>query len=502
MKWLRNLFYKSEEVVREEWKTEKSILQFLKSNLDKNGLLMDSGHNLPDEDPFDDQNEKIRYAPGMLDSIFGTEHSESATSTVVELTKLLKLVSLNGDEASRLSFYKAVTERDSAISIIDEFLDNVANSAIIVEPYLLTFIKELAFQTSHRNSVKFGIAMLGRCRVTSVMEDIIVLGLHDEFTAFAAVAIANSVDNPAGILWDLAKKVNGWGRIRVVDLLVKFELPDEIKEWLVLEGYKNHIMYEYLAYPCAIHGELHEKLGLVSISHVLFKSAGDIIDALINGGPAEDMRCYEFAAVAVENYLRHAKEHASDIADYNLLTKIKDFLLELQEDIGEHKDNGWSDDIISNCLIDVDALLSKCDWNKLTLAALNSKDNSMFWNGKEAAQRLGIDIWDIVWNRLIQSPTDSVCWYDVAQRTTQEHVQQVVDFAIANLPLNDLATGPKDSLGIGSKYHLYQSLENVTGILENYPGKGERIILTALDSPVTRNRNIALKTLEKWGRAH
>jgi hypothetical protein len=34
--------------------------------------------------------------------------------------------------------------------------------------------------------------------------------------------------------------------------------------------------------------------------------------------------------------------------------------------------------------------------------------------------------------------------------------------------------------------------------LENYPKKGEKIVLTSLRNPVTRNRNMAIKVLDKW----
>ena len=38
--------------------------------------------------------------------------------------------------------------------------------------------------------------------------------------------------------------------------------------------------------------------------------------------------------------------------------------------------------------------------------------------------------------------------------------------------------------------------------MNNTPTKGEPIILTALDSPVTRNRNMAIKVLHKWGKSN
>jgi len=46
----------------------------------------------------------------------------------------------------------------------------------------------------------------------------------------------------------------------------------------------------------------------------------------------------------------HAKKHAVDTSDFNVVYKIKEFLTALQKDIGEQKKNGWNQDIISNCL--------------------------------------------------------------------------------------------------------------------------------------------------------
>jgi hypothetical protein len=73
-------------------------------------------------------------------------------------------------------------------------------------------------------------------------------------------------------------------------------------------------------------------------------------------------------------------------------------------------------------------------------------------------------------------------------------------FATKVIPLKELATGPRDSLGLGPEFIKYQSMDYVITFLEQYPTKGEPIILTALDSPVTRNRNMAIKVLHKWGK--
>ena len=53
----------------------------------------------------------------------------------------------------------------------------------------------------------------------------------------------------------LATHVHGWGRVHLVERLESTNNA-EIKEWLLRDGYKNSVMYEYLAYPCATTGGL------------------------------------------------------------------------------------------------------------------------------------------------------------------------------------------------------------------------------------------------------
>jgi hypothetical protein len=42
------------------------------------------------------------------------------------------------------------------------------------------------------------------------LDQIKILGLHDEFTLFSSVAIMNISDDVVNVLWELSKKVDGW----------------------------------------------------------------------------------------------------------------------------------------------------------------------------------------------------------------------------------------------------------------------------------------------------
>jgi hypothetical protein len=255
-------------------------------------------------------------------------------------------------------------------------------------------------------------------------------------------------------------------------------------------------MYEYLALTCAKNGMLNEKLNAVSIDDELYSAAGDIIVALMDEDPAVGMSGYNDSSETIENFVRHSKIRSLNIINYNTIHRIKDYLEESSADNETLKK--WNQNDLSNCLIDINELLNSKDWTTEVKTALKSSDNIEYWNGKQAAEKMGIDLWDTVWNKLKRGSIDNSAWYDVTSNAKENNVEEIIDFALRNLPLTLLGSGPKDSVGIGDHYQKHASLEAVLTFLEKYPRKGEKLILVGLDSPVTRNRNVAIRVLDKW----
>jgi len=491
--WIKNLLKNEEPKEILEWETEESILEYLKRNINEDGSLKESAETLPDEKRADNG---INFAPGLMDAMFGADESEESKARIKHLSKLISKIAKNGDNQSKSDFYREITENESVIGIIDEFLQKLAQSSLPIEPYLFNYANKLAAKTNNRNTVKFGIAILGLCQNKKPIDDIKILGLHDEFTVFSTIALSNLSDNLVNDLWELAKQVEGWGKIQLVDRLAEMELNSEIKDWLVLEGYKNNIMYEYLALTCAINGMLNEKLNAESIDDNLYSSAGDIIVALMDEGPVGGMSSYGDSNETIKNFIKHSKTQNLNISNYITLHRIKDYLEETPEENETLKN--WNQNDLSNCLIDINELLNSKDWTTELQTALKSSDDAEYWNGKQAAQKLGIDLWDTFWQKLKQNPVDNSAWYDVTANAKDNNVEEIIDFALKNLPLEFLGSGPKDSTGIGDDFQKHSSLDSVITFLENYPKKGEKLILVGLDSPVTRNRNIAIRVLDKW----
>jgi hypothetical protein len=53
-------------------------------------------------------------------------------------------------------------------------------------------------------------------------------------------------------------------------------------------------------------------------------------------------------------------------------------------------------------------------------------------------------------------------------------------------------------MGFGPGFEAHMSVDAVLTHLQGRPGKAPRVVLAALRSPVTRNRNGALRALASW----
>src|SRR5206468_7985327 len=98
------------------------------------------------------------------------------------------------------------------------------------------------------------------------------------------------------------------------------------RRWLLREGFRNSVMYEYLAATCARAGGLLAALGEDDVDRELLIAAGEIVQALIAGGPAEGMDDYEDARPVVEAYLGHMEASAETVEDFLHVNLVNGYL--------------------------------------------------------------------------------------------------------------------------------------------------------------------------------
>ncbi len=113
----------------------------------------------------------------------------------------------------------------------------------------------LVTESRHREPVKLGIALLGLSHTADDRNVLKILGRHEEFTLFVAVALAYTTADPDRERYALAQSVNAWGPVHLVERLKDTDDP-EIREWIFRDGFRNAVMNEYLASIAAATGEL------------------------------------------------------------------------------------------------------------------------------------------------------------------------------------------------------------------------------------------------------
>ncbi len=295
--WLKNLFTSKKRIQDDNglpivWDNSLiSIYQFLLPYKDAD-KLPDLAQILPDESQ---DNSKIKWAAGAMDGVMNHHSSTTEQTCVEQILSLLRAVSVQPNEQDFAKLYTLIKEQGT-LSYIDELTEKMAKAEVNFNK-LYELVHWLVINSPDREVIKFSLAILGRFN-TPQTELFLLFGMHEEFTLYSAVALQNTLSSPIdaeNALLTLAKRVTGWGRIHLVERLAK-NPSQEVKNWLLREGYKTSVMYEYLAYTCATAGDLQTALAQPSVDIALLVATGEMIEALIMGGPAEDMHDYEAGA--------------------------------------------------------------------------------------------------------------------------------------------------------------------------------------------------------------
>jgi hypothetical protein len=481
------------------WDRRPSILEFVQSNTTVDDLGMaEGGHTLPDEERIG-QGSKIRWAPGAMDGVtthhMGTGENDEAVRKTVEL---VLSYSRQPTAKNKAAVYQHVMA-ERVVSIIDPVIEALLNEQGIAQERVYELARSFVTEAPDREPVKLGIAILGLFRRPADQELFQTLGRHDEFTLFCAVAIAHASEDHDEALWTLARNVTGWGRIHAVERLARTQNP-AIKDWLLREGFRNSVMNEYLAGTCARAGELFAALSKDWVDRELLTAAGEIIQALIAGGPAQGIDNYEDAGPVIDRYLGHLVSSAETLEDFLHVNSVKSYLDEDDSHWAKRYDAGWTaecrDALRSACA----SILNRPEWADRVRAQLVSEDEVKFAQADQAAKALGIDTWDIHWRRLHEKPADSGRWHHVMALSDEDRIGKVIEFAEANIDLSAIATGAGDELGLGRGFEQHSCLDCVLQDLRRFPGRGVILIEVGVRSPVIRNRNMAVAALAAWPR--
>jgi hypothetical protein len=193
----------------------QSIYRYVSEHLGPDGALNPENASLPDEGRV--MTGEVKWAPGAMEGVFGHhvgagDDRQDRTGVVV---KRLNAAVGRPSNWNLRRLYDAVCD-DNVLSIVDRVVERVASPGTN-RGGVHQLGRWLATTGVDRGAVKMGIALLAATGLDQDVDVVRLLGRHEEFTLYAAVAMSNKAHDREAELWNLAQAVHGWGRIHCVE---------------------------------------------------------------------------------------------------------------------------------------------------------------------------------------------------------------------------------------------------------------------------------------------
>lgn len=457
------------------WNHKEKIVPFIQQQIQTHNKIVDDC--LPDDEYLYDENHP-RLAAGFSD------HFTDDMPTPLYVKKLLKLFKkqLNHPtNKTRKATYEEIIF-DNIASYGEEFIKRFEQAQLdesLVQKEALWLLEHAA----HREVVKFSITVLGCTNCEKYHELLFPIGMHEEFTSYVIFALKNGTKQGNNQIWQLAQSVHGWGKITAIEQLEA--TTPEIKHWLLTKGCEDIIMSDYLAYTCAIKGELAVALYQDTISKELYAGAGLIIQTLLNEEVEQDIEDYLFENAILFRFVNHARIHCQTLEDFYPIMRISEFL-NADEDIWEERSNDqWKQGERSSIKQMIQPMLTDPKWSQLVMDALQ-QDKDIDLKALEIARFYQLNIIPNLFELLEKYPTNSEIYFAIMDTNNRQHILDLCTFAENHLLLSSLSNEEEDCLR-----YIVQDLHEHEGV-------GLPLIQAALESDAGVIQFQALSVLEVW----
>ena len=472
-----------------------SIYELIKSSIQANGELPED-FKLPPKDP-----NGVPWADGALDGVY-IYHTVGNEEDIEPLKNIVFQISEGKFEEAQnnlenLDFFM-ISRRDPLLNWIikEQKQINIDN--------LCEFTISQLSTSKNIEVIKFCLCVLEIIKLETekdTIEKVKILALSDEFTLYC-LNILKNLKNSNEEIFEIAKKVKGWGRIYSIEYLQATN--NKIKEWILEEGCHNNILPAYTAYTGAEKINFMEILNQDKISNKKFNDISYLMNALLDESAITGMSALEDRELLIERYLEKAKTLSSTEDDYRTLMTLKEYIKNNKE--------------INNELIKIcDEILNSEKTRNIVKELLKEG------YGYNIAKYLGIDIDKYILEYLQDNPLKNP--YIVFNISERENMEKLVSLIEKKLTLEKLEGAPTDKFySKNEKNKEYIFLDTIIKKLgnfgrtegkfvvsvypvdptasmdetENYIGIGENLIICALNSPYVDIRYGAVNTLESW----
>jgi hypothetical protein len=481
-----------------------SIFEHISAHLPEGGPgLTEGGDYLPDEPGPEEK--PVRLVPGLHDHIVDPGSALSAEQTAASVLRVFVETAYRSAPAESFGrLYQRLIDVEE-IGFLEPFVRRVYESRLRKRDVRDVAVR-LVTGSTDRLPVKTGIALLGICARREDQQLLLTMARHGEFTDYAAMAITNAFGEQEQILWELAKVVEGWGRVALVEQLASTKDP-EIKAWMFRQANEDYVLLANAAPALARSGGLRAELEAEEIDEELIRAAGAILQTLIEDRPYETKESiddYGDAPQAIKLYLAHLSRRLERLESIHPLLTIIDYL-ELRGGVDwniypEFREKtvarvagrplaGWNDEDRARTATFARWVLQRPGWRRAIGEGLRSDDNHTFYLAQRAAQRLGDDVFPVLLDRLRRDPFEGdISWDDAARAADEEGFDQLLDVALSRL----IEHRPYES------WIFPHWLHSILKGFERFPGKGWPLIREGLTSPVMMERRFGIGGLRSF----
>lgn len=269
--------------------------------------------------------EGLKYIDGAKDGIC-VYHMGAAEITQKDIEEINTVITFanTGDYDQADSVLEKLCERIRVVNFIDELQDYILARKDEIEDKFYIYSLHLMTQSANIECVKAGMMIQELFGQSEEVKGMVrTLGLSDEFTLYS-VFIMRNWENGNTEIMNIAKSVNGWGKVHAVHYIE----PDteEIKYWLLTGAVSNDVMPAYSGWDCYKKADVEAILKKGGLTYEELEGVLSIVDAMLDEGPVLGISNVENPKEILLEVLNHSIKHLPlSSENCNVISDISDW---------------------------------------------------------------------------------------------------------------------------------------------------------------------------------
>ena len=269
--------------------------------------------------------EGLKYIDGAKDGIC-VYHMGAAEITQKDIEEINTVITLanTGDYDQADSVLEKLCERIRVVNFIDELQDCILARKDEIEDKFYIYSLHLMTQSANIECVKAGMMIQELFGQSEEVKGMVrTLGLSDEFTLYS-VFIMRNWENGNTEIMNIAKSVNGWGKIHAVHYIEPE--TEEIKYWLLTGAVSNDVMPAYSGWDCYKKADVEAILKKDGLTYEELEGVLSIVDAILDEGPVLGISNIENPKEILLAVLNHSIKHLPlSSENCNVISDISDW---------------------------------------------------------------------------------------------------------------------------------------------------------------------------------